>query len=807
MAKLKVPKGTKNIDCIRILPTDVQKEYIDMYGRRNQGDPEVRQWADAQKFEYELWRARMDMHIIANHRLGKNVLGHSKGLWEGALSAFVPDRFEGTSFTSVEGRAHSIAGKLNSILSEMLDKYKPRMLGFSRDREGMKNVVREVFNKNTGDQEAAEMAQAWKKMAEYVRKRLVANGASIGKIADDGWGMPQYHDPSKVAAIGREPWMELLYEHLDWEKMVKNTGLDRDALEDLIRWDVFDSIVTDGASKIDLERISGKPQGQGLLSRLQQHRLLYFKDGDAWLDYQDAAGHSDYLTAMTDFVRSQSINIAAMEVLGPNPEIGYQHVRNLLKTGGLENKLDWLDNVYKNVMGNIGTSDQKAASHMAGIRGFNVMAHLGNATLSMITDPAFLTMTARINDVPAYKAILRQLKMAAGQGVGASGDFKFANQLGFTAEYAADRLLAAARFTDVAPHKYMARASEMTVRASFMHAITTAGRAAFALEYSAALARDSGKTFSELSKRRIAAFNRVGITEQDWDRIRMSQKATQRGVEYVDINYVGSGGGRETATKLGALVNQEMNYAVPMPGAEQRAWQNQGLKRGTVKGEAWRSVMEFKSFPITILMMHGRRIMHQKAMNKYAYGGSMIAMLLMLGSVATDSKDVSRGRDPGAWFNDDGTVNWKQAGRVAAQSGGLGIYGDILFHDQTQFGMSIASTLGGPTSGLLQDTTALSQASLYALIESLGGEDDEKAKQLKKIIGRDIQKYKPEIWQFRALEDRAINQALNWWTDDEWDRSLRRSEKRRAKEMGQENYWAEDAMLPERAPERGLARP
>lgn len=804
MSKPKVPKGTKNANCVAVLPDNVRQDYLDMYANRNQGDPEVQEWSERQKFEYEQYRYRMELHMLANSRLGQAVQNHRKGVWKGALGTIAQDRWEGAAgLASVEARSHAIKGKMNSILSDMIDKYRPRALGFSRDREGMKNVVREVFGKATGDQEASAYAQAWKKMAEYTRKRLTDAGASVGRIAGDegiGWGLPQHHNPARISAMGREQWMELLYETLDWDRMVKESGLSPDELDDIIRFDIFDSIVTDGATKVDLTKISGLPQGKGLLNRLQQHRFLHFYDGDSWLKYQDAAGSDDYLTAMMDFVNHQSLNLAAMEVLGPNPDIGYQHLRNLIKLSGETDKLDYLDRVYKNTLGHVGTSSQAWAERMAGIRSFNVMAHLGNATLSMITDPAFLTMTAKINDVPAFSALRRQIAMTAAGAFGNTKDLKFASQIGFVSEYAADRLLSAARFTDVAPNKFAARLSEITVRASGMHAITVAGRAAFSLEYAAALAKDAKTPWAKLSKRRQEAFARVGINEYDWNVIRGSQKVNHRGVDYVDINNVGRGGNRETATKLGALVSQEMNYAVPMPGAEMRAWQNQGHKRGTVPGEAFRSAFEFKSFPMTIFMTHFRRIQYQQAMNKYTYGGGLIALLVGLGAFATDAKDISQGRDPASFVDDDGTPNFAHITRVLAQSGALGIYGDLAFADWTRFGQSLGQTVIGPTGGLFDDTMKTGYQGMAALIESLTDADDKEVAKFKNRIGKNVQKYKPEIWQFRAAMDRAVNQAMNAWTDDDWADTLYSADKRRRKELGQEKFWADDAALPDRPP-------
>lgn len=803
--KKNVPKGTKNLDCASLLPDMLFDEFVGLFGQKNKGDPDVMAWGDQQLAGFAEWKRRNDLQLMANARINHAIMGNKAGVAAGAKGVLVLDRWEGGSSVSLEFRAHAIHAKLSSILNGLLHEYRPMHLGFSRDRKGMRNVVREVFETATGDQEASAYAQAWLKMAEYVRKRMNDAGAQIPKMK--GWGMPQYHDPAKVSSMSAKEWVDSLKDKLDWIRMSEETGLSSADIRELLETQVYQSIVTDGASKIDLGKISGTPQGKGLLNRLKEHRFMHFKDGDSWINYQDEFGTDDYLSAMMDFVQHSSLNIAAMETLGPTPEIGFQHIKNILRKQGEQDRINWLEKVYPNVMGQVGTNNQTLASSMAAIRAGNVVAHLGNATLSMITDPGFLAMTARANDIPIVKTLLRQMKLAIGTAFDQEDGLRFANQIGLVSEYAADRLIAAQRFTDVAPHGFMARLSEITVRASWMHSITVAGRAAFALEYSAAIARDGAKSFDQLSRGRKDAFRRVGITSADWDQIRASGITMKDGVPYADINAIGAKAGRENGVKVAALIQQEMNYAVPTPGAESRTMVNQNLKRGTVYGEFARTIGEFKQFPITMLMLHGRRALNTSSMNKAAYGGGLTALLLALGWVATGAKDISRGRDPISLFDEDGSPNFMQGARVAMQSGALGIYGDLIFADQTRFGASPAATIMGPTVSLGADVLGLMQQSMIALNESLTTGEDKELMKLKKRIGRNIQTYKPEIWQFRALEDRAVNKGINALTDGEWERSLNAADRKRMKEQGQGLFWANDEMLPERAPELSRAQP
>ena len=797
----KLPKGTKNLGCITQLPADLQEQFADQFGSRPKGDDDALAWIDKQKQDIEYYRAKLDLHIIANARMTNAVMNHSMGPKYGARGVLVPDRFEGMGFTSVESRAHAVKGKLTSILSDFVDRYRPRHLGFHRSREGVKNFIKEVFGEATGDQEAAEFANAWRTVSDYVRKRLNTAGALINKL--DDWGMPQFHEPGKVATVSREEWTNFLIDKLDWIRMSEETGLSSTDLQILIRDQIYDSIVTDGASKIDLGRISGKPQGRGILTKLKEHRFLHFKDAESWMAYQERFGLDDYISGMDNWLTHQSNNIAAMEVLGPDPKIGMQHLRNLLRKAGQEDQIEWLEKIYANLMGEVGVSNHQAASIASGIRQANIVMHLGNATLSMITDPAFLAITARYNDVPIFKALLSQIKIAAKNAFGNSDDLKFLTRLGYTAEYATDRLLAASRFTDVVPHKFMSRLSEGMMRASWMHNITVAGRAAFALEYSAAVAQDIGKSFSELSKRRREAFKRVGINESMWDAMRTRGVTMRDGVPYMDINKIGKGIGKEEATRFGALVNQEMSYAVPTPGVETRAWQNQAQARGTFVGEAWRFGMEFKSFPITMLMLHARRTLHGKAMNRAAYGGALVSLLFMLGHTAVQTKDISKGRDPVELMDDDGTPNWNAITRAATQAGALGIYGDLLLSDQTRYGAGWGETLMGPTIGLGADMWGLGQQALFALTEDI--EDDTEKRKLASKLGQNMKVYMPTLWQVRALQDRAVNKALDAMTEGDWDAKMRRAERRREKEKGQANFWAEDEWLPSRAPQKSKA--
>lgn len=801
MAKPKVPKGTLNIGCISQLPADLVDEFVDQFGTATRGSTDALQWGDTAIADLEYYRYKKDLQIIANANLTRNIKQHPKDAKWGARAALVPDYFEGkTGQQNVETRAHAIKGKLGSILNEWLDKHRPGYLGFQRDKKGQVDIIRELKGEKTGNQVAAEAADRWLVMTEYVRNQLNNAGARIPKL--DDWSFPQYHDSGLVANVTPDEWLDFLTDKLDWIRMGSEANLDVGTLRKMLKEEVYQNIATDGAHKIDLNRVSGKPQGRGLITSLRQHRFMHFKDADGWIAYQEKFGSSDYVATMDNWMERMSTNLAAMEVLGPDPHIGLQQIFNTLRKEGRADAIDGVQLVYDNVMGEIGVTNHTAAAVGSGIRQLNIPIHLGNAFLSMATDPVFTAMTAAYNDVPIFKTLMRTIKIAAKNAANNSEDLKFLSQIGITAEYAADRLLAASRYTDVQPHKWASRLSEMSIRASWMHNFTMAARAAFAMEYAAVLAKDIGKSWGQLSSRRIDAFERAGIGPPMWDQIRSRGVATYKGVDFIDINKIGAQTGKESARRVSSLIHTEMAYAVPTPGAATRAWQNQGAPRGSFRGEGTRFGMEFKSFPIVMVMLHLRRAMNGQAMSRAAYTSGLMLGLFMLGQVSTGLKDMSRGRDPVGLTDDDGSANWIQIFRALTQGGGLGIYGDFLFMDHNRFGQDFASTLAGPTIGAASDLAGVGQAGLIALWTKVvdGNASEEEMEKFKELFGRNAKMYMPELWYTRGLQERAMNKTINAMTDGEWDRKLRNAEKRRYRDTGQENFWAEDEWAPNRAP-------
>ena len=151
-------------------------------------------------------------------------------------------------------------------------------------------------------------------------------------------------------------------------------------------------------------------------------------------------------------------------------------------------------------------------------------------------------------------------------------------------------------------------------------------------------------------------------------------------------------------TYRNVLVDQAL-HGTPEPDSAVRAVMNQGLEKGTGKGEAIRFIGQFKSFPITIWKkIIGRELKSygpdDSKLSTITGLTSMLLLSTIFGYIAMSAKDMLKGRSP---------RDPKKAGVLAqalAQGGGLGIYGDFLYQEmQNEYGGGMADTIMGPAFG------------------------------------------------------------------------------------------------------------
>jgi hypothetical protein len=136
------------------------------------------------------------------------------------------------------------------------------------------------------------------------------------------------------------------------------------------------------------------------------------------------------------------------------------------------------------------------------------------------------------------------------------------------------------------------------------------------------------------------------------------------------------------------------------------------------------------------------------------------------------------------------------------QGGGMGIFGDVMFIDQTRYGNTWAATLAGPTAGAIEkilgdfliknvqlagkgEPTHFAGDALYAAAGFLPGSS---------------------LWYGRLAFQRGVLDQLALMIDDRAPERFRRIEREAEKNFGQRFWWAPGRSAPARGPDFGGPR-
>lgn len=747
---------------------------------RTQAEQDV---IDARRRDTAKKKRQAALQVITIHRVTQQVMNHPRGVLAGITSLLIKDPAR-AGYSNLDYRANAVLGHLHSIFAEGLEQYRTRNLGLSQDTQGLENMVRELFGQDTGDSAAKKAAALWSETAEAARQRFNRAGGAIPKRED--WGMPQWHDPVRVGKAQKEQWLADIVPLLDRTRMLNESGVPMDDLEFRVMMDrMYDTIRTNGLSDL----IPGQQGGSKLANRRQDHRVLAFKDADAWLAYHNKYGHQDIYTTLTDHLNSMAHDIAKLEVLGPNPEATFRYLKDLaLKRGDLAPGIKSAElEAYWNVASGKANQVESVtlADGSAAVRHWLAAAQLGSAFLSAIADLAFTQQTARYNGLKATRVMRRQLSL---MNPANAADRLAAVKMGLVAESWVRRALAANRFVEVTGAGFAAKVADFTMRASLLSPWTDSGRKAFGMEFMGFVADQTGRRFDELDPKLQQGLTGYGITREDWDVLRATELLDHDGAKFFSVENLmnrtdlDEGARINLATKVQEMILTETDYAVPVPDSRARALLTGGTRRGTIVGELLRDVALFKSFPVTVITSHLLRgALQHGTVNKAAYLGQLTIATTVLGALALQLKDISKGRNP---RDMDTAEFW---GAAFVQGGGAGIFGDFVYSGlkgTNRFDQSLIDTALGPVGSLVTDVSALTLGNLNQLIH---GEDTK----LPAEVVQFLRSYTPggSLWYSRLAWERGVIDQLTRLTDPRAHRRFSRMVRKRRDEYGQDFWW------------------
>ena len=723
------------------------------------------------------------------------------------------EHFGDAPFASVEGRRKAILGLAHAKMDEALFHFRRGALLGDKGRHNaadLVNVLREAFGEKTGDPVSAHLAKVWEDTHEWLRQRFNAAGGAIGKL--ERWGLPQHHDPRALRNVGLDGWKAAIRPMLDVAKMKHPlTGQPVNAVElDDILTGIWENIVTEGWSKREPTR---QRFGNGpIANQRAEHRFLIFRDADTWLEYQrQFGGGGDIFAAMMGHINGMSKDIAAMEVLGPNPAGTIEWMKQAVQkaamdkaagrpaafAGKADNAIDKaasttrkLDAVWGSIRGTLETpANGWWADMFAGARSFITASVLGSAMLSSGSDVGTSAIARAFTGIGARGAFTDIVK-------GFSGSTRReAVAAGLILDEAAHVFHAQARYIGTIDGRgWMSFLADRTLTLSGLTPWTQSARHAFGLAFMRTAAENTAKGWDALPEALRATFARYGFRAGDWDKMRrLPLHDMGKGTMILRPNEIDERIGQGLAERYLELIQAETEYAVPSGSQQSKVALLDQNQPGTFVGEILRSFAQFKSFGAVFAILHGRRI-HQMISagdtgRGAVYASSLLISTTMFGALSLQLKSLASGKDPRDMTD---PAFWAAAGLAG---GGLGIYGDFLFSNVNRYGGGFATTLGGP---LLQHASDLWNLTGGNAIQLASGDKTDFGREAVKFLRGNT----PfgTLWYTRLAWERIALDNLQRVVDPEASKAFKRQMRYFQREMNQGYWWAPGTGLPQRTP-------
>lgn len=764
-------------------------------------------------------KAKLSLQSIK--RIAADISSYKNPKGEADIAAAAVDLLEhfGTApFASVEGRRKAIVGMAHARMEDALYHFRRSAIAGDLARHNkadLDNVLREAFGESTGDASSKHFAKVWEDTHEWLRQRFNAAGGAIGKL--ERWGLPQHHDARALRKAGMQAWKDSIRPLLDVTRMkhpLTGKAVDPGELDEILT-EIWTNVATEGWAKKQPAR---QAFGRGSLANQRaDHRFLIFRDADSWIAYQrDFGGGGDIFAAMMGHINAMAKDIAAMEVLGPNPSGTIEWLKQAvkkqaeLKAAGQKSLMAGdpasvinganaterrLDSIWASIRGTLETPvNSTFAGTFAGIRSLITASVLGSAALSSLSDIGTSIVARQFAGLKVH---------------GALGDIIKA--MGPTTRREA---VSAGLILDSAMHVFHQQAryvgtldgpgwssfiADRVLTLSGLTPWTQSARHAFGLAFMRTAAENIDKPLDKLPEAFRSTFARYGIRAADWDRMRrMPMHDMGSGVKILRPQEIAERVDERLAERFLEMIQSETEYAIPNGSNRSKVMLVDQNRPGTFMGEVTRSFAQFKSFGAVFVLLHGRRIhglLQGKTPRKGAgYAASLLISTTLFGAMAMQLKGLAQGRDPQDMTD---PAFW---GGAVLQGGGLGIYGDYFFSSLNRQGVGLAATLAGP---VVQRGNDLLNLTLGNAVQLATGEKTQFGRETLRFLKSNTPG--STIWYSRLAWERIVWDNLQFLVDPEADKAFKNRQRFFQKEFGQGFWWEPGRALPQRAPNLGAA--
>ncbi len=735
--------------------------------------------------------------------------------------------YKGVNVDALEVKQAGYQAYFNRRLIDTWNALGDDFLGFFQDRTKLVNLLRELRGEDSGDPLAKRGAQAFHDVAEEARQVFNAHGGDIGKL--DDWGHPQHHSQERVAAAGKDRWLDDILPWIDRARYVDDLGQPwSDAQMRDFLGTAWETIATNGLSKVE----PGRPRGIGKrANRHAESRQIHFKDAEANIAYWEAYGERTAVEILLGHTQTMARDIAFIEHFGPNPNMTWQTrldeatkraaLSDPRKTADFEGQAIRLQQLYDYAAGRMKPTYNRTVRSVAdGIANLNTAGKLGGAAIaSFFGDKPLMEAVSHLNNLPMFERWKTELGLLNPTN---TADRRLLQRQGLMLDSVRSGLQ---RFYEgLGQSSTTGKIANAVMRITGMQAINDIRKGAFGLQLMSAIGDEisAGRGFDDLQTSDVRTLRNYGITKADWETWRLASLDKISGVENVltpeaisripddalrQANVISQAGDateaaaarRSAIVKLLGAVNTESEFAVVTPGWRERATFYGDLQRGTVKGEIARSVLQFKSFP----WAQFQRGMDAVAnVDGPAGKATMVAWLMasttLAGAMIMQTREMLAGKDPRDMTGKpiDMAKFWSAA---LIQGGALGIYGDFVYGiNETRYGSGPLEAAAGPTIGPMLELGLV--LPLNAAKKASEGKDTHLLAQLTSrakgfVPGNNV-------WYTKAATEHLFWQRVMEMMSPGYLNTIRA---KTAKEYGQDWWWRPGEVAPERLPELGAA--
>jgi hypothetical protein len=260
---------------------------------------------------------------------------------------------------------------------------------------------------------AAQIIMKWQETARIDENRA---GAWIRK--EPGYIVRQSHDIMKIRAAGYEAWRNAILPRLDERTF--------DGVAD--REQFMRNIYNGLASGVHLtsekpDWMNGFKGSANAAKRASQERILHFKDGISWHEYNQQFGTGSLREALFGGLNSAARTTGMMRVLGTNPQNMFKYLTDTIaedisKSGRPAALADYMTKVRRinrtvmpqvdgslNIPGSVGWANASAA-----VRGWLRMSQLGGAVISSFNDVPIAATEMRYQGQNFMQALLGAMR-------------------------------------------------------------------------------------------------------------------------------------------------------------------------------------------------------------------------------------------------------------------------------------------------------------------------------------------------------------------------------------------------------------